>query len=92
MRVIALTAALHRFTFEIKWICSKDNVIADLATRVSLETFMLRCSDLRRFNDVVMPPKLADPHWEDRICQQGMRLNQGRLPPPLYPRMSSDRA
>ncbi len=92
MRVIALAAALHCFTFDIKWICSKENKTADLATRVSLETFRSRCSNLSQFVNVSLPPRPTDPHWEDAMCREAAARNQSQLPPPLYPLSIQDHA
>ena len=74
MRGIALLATLHNFTFEVKWLPSRENFHADLATRVSLEDFQKECGGI--FTQHVaawLPPRSTDPDWEtlllDRILQ-----------------------
>ena len=85
MRVIALAASRHCFTFEILWISSEENDVADLATRVSVDEFMRRCSHLQRLEHVLLPPRLNAPDWENLMHQEIVARNLGGILPTLRP-------
>jgi len=70
MRVIAYLALIHNFTFEIVWIRSEDNKIADWATRLSLSDFQATCSDMHARVISWLPPLPSDPNWETTMCQR----------------------
>ena len=67
LRVIALLAALHNFTYDIKWLPSETNVTADLATRVSLAEFQERCGHTYSRVAANLPPRSSDGEWEARL-------------------------
>ena len=68
MRVLAYVAALYDFTFEVIWICTRCNDIADLASRTSPSQFHSKTGG--RYHSVPLrhiPPRPDDEQWESRI-------------------------
>ena len=69
MRVIALTATRHNFTFELVWIPTETNVQADVVSRLPLSAIpdnpackhLLHLPYLSKWD----PPLQDDPHWEE---------------------------
>ncbi len=67
MRVIAYLAALLGFSFEIEWLASESNTVADAASRLSLEAFLEKYGPLTRVETTWCPPILDDEDWEEKL-------------------------
>ena len=69
MRFISLKAAIHQFEFAVEWLKSADNVVADLATRVSIDEFDRQTQNKYRQEVVSEPPPRSDDlQWEEVLC------------------------
>ena len=81
IRVVAYLGLLHDFTFEIEWIASAENELADLATRVPLSEFLQTCSHLGLRHRPLewVPPHSADPDWEETLAVQVLSSLERRL-------------
>ena len=80
MRVLAYLSALHDFTFEVEWLKSADNMMADFLTRVSVTEFMQACSpsSMVQRETPILPPRLDDPFWEDKLTEQILQAKSQR--------------
>jgi hypothetical protein len=72
MRVIALQAARFGFSFELVWISTHDNIVADAVSRMPLCDIhtVKACNSLKRLrtSDWV-PPSQDDPQWEEAYLE-----------------------
>jgi hypothetical protein len=71
MRVLTLLAILHDFTFEVKWLSTTDNEIADDATRLSLSDFFRKWPQFSLFEPerLWQPPMAHDQNWQEEITK-----------------------
>ena len=69
MRVICYLSAMHNFTFEFKWLKSKDNPMADIVTRCSIAALQANplFRGFERIEATWRPPRADDTTWEDDL-------------------------
>lgn len=79
MRVLTLLAILHDFTFEVKWLSTTENEMADDATRLSMCDFTEKWPHLCFLEpeSIWRPPLKQDQNWQESITTailQGRKL------------------